>query len=449
MSSLIRALFKCVGIDRAIAYSSAGRIIQAAGGALTVFFIAARLSGVEQGYYYTFGSIIALQIFFELGLGGIIVQYVAYEVAQLEIGPDNNLEGDSMYLSRLSSLFRLFFKWYLIVAFLFLLAVSCGGIWFFNHNSSSSAEVNWKVPWLLLSLTSALNLLISPAIVFVEGLGKVKEVARLRMITQTVSILCVWATILLDGKLYAPSAATGATLLLGVVFINRHFRALFSQLYHTATSRTFSYYKEIFPYQWRIALSWISGYFIFQLFNPVLFAYCGADVAGQMGMTLAALNGILSLTLSWTSTKIPFWSGFIAREEYDCLNRSYSETLKNSSIVCMACLFVFWSFLAVLDYYDFSFYGRFLPIGLSIILGLAIFFNNIINIWATYLRCHKREPFLIQALVVGTLCAVSTILCGKYIGVRGVVIGFTSIVVLISFPLSYHIFKSKCKEYHG
>ena len=37
------------------------------------------------------------------------------------------------------------------------------------------------------------------------------------------------------------------------------------------------------------------GYFIFQLFNPVLFATEGAVVAGQMGMTLAALNGIKHL----------------------------------------------------------------------------------------------------------------------------------------------------------
>jgi len=31
------------------------------------------------------------------------------------------------------------------------------------------------------------------------------------------------------------------------------------------------YKNEIFPLQWRIGLSWISGYFIFQLINPLLF----------------------------------------------------------------------------------------------------------------------------------------------------------------------------------
>ena len=44
---------------------------------------------------------------------------------------------------------------------------------------------------------------------------------------------------------------------------------------------TISYMKEIFPNQWKIALSWVSGYFIFHFFNPVLFAE-GPVVAGQM-----------------------------------------------------------------------------------------------------------------------------------------------------------------------
>ncbi|MFK2504393.1 hypothetical protein ACIXPB_19920, partial [Bacteroides fragilis] len=87
------------------------------------------------------------------------------------------------------------------------------------------------------------------------------------------------------------------------------------------------YKTEIFPYQWKIALSWISGYFIFQLFNPVLFATEGAVIAGQMGMTLAALNGIQSLSLSWMTTKIPLYSGLIAQKQYRQLDIIFNRTL--------------------------------------------------------------------------------------------------------------------------
>ena len=42
--------------------------------------------------------------------------------------------------------------------------------------------------------------------------------------------------------------------------------------------------------QWKIAISWTSGYLAFQLFTPLLFRYQNATVAGQMGMTIYISN---------------------------------------------------------------------------------------------------------------------------------------------------------------
>lgn len=61
-------------MDGAIAYSSAARIIQAVANLLTIFFIATLLSSDEQGYYYTFASVVSIQVFFELGFTGIMTQ---------------------------------------------------------------------------------------------------------------------------------------------------------------------------------------------------------------------------------------------------------------------------------------------------------------------------------------------------------------------------------------
>ena len=45
-----------IGMDKSIAYSSGSRVIQGFTGVLSVFFITTFLTGVEQGFYYTFGS---------------------------------------------------------------------------------------------------------------------------------------------------------------------------------------------------------------------------------------------------------------------------------------------------------------------------------------------------------------------------------------------------------
>ena len=45
------------------------------------------------------------------------------------------------------------------------------------------------------------------------------------------------------------------------------------------TAAQVAWRREILPFQWRISVSWMSGYFIFQLFTPMLFTNQGAVAA--------------------------------------------------------------------------------------------------------------------------------------------------------------------------
>lgn len=56
-----------LGIDKAILYTLLGRGLQISTALFTVFFIAKYLSPNEQGFYYTFGSIVAIQVFLNWG----------------------------------------------------------------------------------------------------------------------------------------------------------------------------------------------------------------------------------------------------------------------------------------------------------------------------------------------------------------------------------------------
>jgi hypothetical protein len=107
-------------------------------------------------------------------------------------------------------------------------------------------------------------------------------------------------------------------LLLISIFISKKYKHLLLNIWSALDSERVSYKLDILPYHWKIALSWVSGYFIFQLFNPVLFATEGAVVAGQMGMTISVLNGIQALSMSWISTKVPLCSGLIAKQIMSC-----------------------------------------------------------------------------------------------------------------------------------
>ena len=137
----LKTIAQKTGIDKAIAYSSGARIVQSGAGVLLVFLIASFLTAEEQGYYFTFNSVLSIQVFFELGFTTIITQFVAHEVSHLKELKDHTYEGEQYYKSRLSSLLHFSIKWYGIASLLFLFIVVFFGLMFFE---GADEVVSWK-----------------------------------------------------------------------------------------------------------------------------------------------------------------------------------------------------------------------------------------------------------------------------------------------------------------
>lgn len=444
-----------IGLDKSIAYSSGARVIQGIAGVGSMFFISTFLTGVEQGFYFTFGSILALQIFFELGLTGIMTQYVAHEVSHLSLDSVNCYQGDKKYKSRLAYLVRFCVKWYSAISalfFVFLLIV--GLIYFQKFGTSQDAEQEWRIPWILICATTAVQLCISPLNAILTGLGFVKETSKVSFFQQLIVPVCTWIGLASGLKLYVTGVSCLVSVCIWFLLIKRmNLFQIIRNLWKTQIDDKVDYMREIFPYQWKIALSWISGYFIFQLFNPVLFATEGAIVAGQMGMTLQALNAINAFSMSWMNTKIPLFSGLIARKQFPQLDQVFNKTLRQMSFICLVLLASFWGLVAVLRISDFRLgttvlADRFLDYIPMLLMMIPIFLGQFINSWATYLRCHKEEPYLLNSIVAGALCLLSTFFFGNLYGLYGVTIGYCCIRIVL-FPWAYNIYKRKKLEWHN
>jgi O-antigen/teichoic acid export membrane protein len=410
------------------------------------------MSNVEQGYYYTFGSIVAIQIFFELGLNAIITQYAAHENAYLNFNANYELDGPIFHKSRISSLFRFSVKWYSFFSFFLLISLILAGYIFFkkfNHNSN----IEWAMPWILLAIGTSLNLFISPIIAFLQGIGKVKEIARIQFISQVFRLLIIWVGLYLGVGLFVLGIGSICYFSLTTIFIINKYYKLIYVIFKIDLTEKISYFKEIFPFQWKIAVSWISGYFIFQLFNPVLFATDGPKVAGQMGLTLSALNGILSLSLSWISTKVPLFSSLIAKNNYTELDHKFKLALKQSLGINIFLLIIFFLIIASFHLFNITIDGkylsdRFLGYVPLLFMMIPILLNQLVTSWATYLRCHKKEPYLLNSLIGGLLCTLSTLFLGKKYGITGITFGYMLISILM-LPWSYIIFVNKRKEWHS
>lgn len=451
---MFKSIYKFFGLNESILFTIGNSLVGILGSLLTSFFIIKYFTINEQGYYYTFGSLVALQVFFELGLGGVIIQYVAHEFSFLTINEDGIIGGPIKYKSRLSSLFRFCFKWYIFLSVILLSTLIILGYLFFHkfENVGGDHEISWFVPWILLVLGTSFNLFLSPFVAFLQGLGKIKEIAKIQVFVQLLRLLIILLGIYFGAKLNVLGLSSILCAGLLVLLIYVKFKAIFRQLINFSVSEKISYLNEILPFQWRIGLSWISGYFVSQIFNPILFATDGPSAAGQMGLTLSALNAILSISMAWITTRIPTFSSLIAQKKFNELDSIFNKALIQSTVLNILMVIAFVSLLSFcqntgLVFHSILISSRFLNFWPLIFISATIGINHVVGSWAFYLRCHKKEPYLIFSLVTGLSCLLSTLFFSSRLGVLGLSIGYL-IVVIIMFPWAYIIFKQKKREWH-
>ena len=453
MNSFLLKIKQKLGMDKAIAYTSSNGVIGALIGVFSVVLYATCLTKEEQGYYYTFASVLAIQGFFELGFTGIMTQFVAHEHAHLDwdaIGI--GLTGAGKYRSRLASLLHICVKWYSLVALLFLISLQVAGTFFFEEFGRDEGVV-WKIPWIIISCMSAWSLFSSPLFSFMNGLGLVKDMAKMGFYRTIVNTIVLWACLLLGLKLYSMAfSAIVSAIYVIIYFVTHNFFRILASIWTTEIQERVSYMKEIFPYQWKIALSWMSGYFVFNFMNPVIFATVGSVEAGQFGMSLNILNHIRSFAMSWITTKVPLMSKLIELKEYLNLDNIFKKTVIQEIFVCLVLLCGFWVTIYILRETRFAFSGnvlseRFLDYLPLLLVSIPVILQAVTDNFATYLRCHKQEPFLIISIVSGIASAVSILIMGKYFGIYGITGGYCFLAIVF-FPWGYWIYKTKKAEWH-
>lgn len=462
MRSLLKSFADRLGIDRAVSYVLLAKLWSVGGGLITLSLVTTRLTLPEQGTYYTFANILGLQIFLELGLGFVVMQVASHEVARLQVGEAGVLSGDVASKSRLSSLLRGTVKIYAAIAAAFLLLILPLGAFFFHRNAP--AEVNWTGPWILLVAVAAVAILINPLMAFMEGCGRVAEVEGRRLsFAVTGNILC-WILLLSGAHLYCTIALYTAMAVGGAVWFWRKHRIWLGDLWRAGTDEhTIGWATEVWPFQWRIALSWLSGYFIFQLFNPLLYAYAGAAEAGKMGLTLQISNLFGGIAYGWVNTKVPLFGKYVARREWAELDRAFGSVLLKSSLVLGGLLLGAWTGLALLPWLSNhvptevgrALIGRFLGIRARMLPGLGIaalftciFSQHLIACLATYLRSHKKEPMLWVSLVMGFLVAIAAYFSARSGAAQSVAISWCTIQWLVALPWTLILFFRLRRVWH-
>ena len=169
----MKRLTSLLAIDKSIALNLFGRGWQSIAGLITIWSIGRFLTIDEQGFYFTFMSVIGLQVFFELGLGYVILQFASHEAAHMTWNEKGFLDGDLLTKERLRSFFRYSLIWGLIVSLLIMVIIYPGGHYFFSVQSRSSANyISWQIPWFLICLFSSVVAFLNIVFCFLEEIGR-------------------------------------------------------------------------------------------------------------------------------------------------------------------------------------------------------------------------------------------------------------------------------------
>jgi hypothetical protein len=444
----LKKLFNILGIDRAVSYTLLGRGWGIISGLVTLWFISKFLTPTEQGFYYTFASILALQVVFELGLSYVIMQFASHEMAHLSWTSRLTLTGEVKALNRLSSLLLLVVKWYGVISILIIIVIMPAG-WMFFKFISHSASVLWQTAWVWLIFTAAINIFVTPIFGILEGCGKVTEIAIVRLIQVFVGSLSAWLVLIKGGALLAMPVMNTLAALTAIIWIWWKYRFFFRALVcNKPTLDSICWKTEIWPFQSKVALSWLSGYLIFQLFVPVLFVYRGAVEAGQMGMSLNVAAALSSLAIAWINTKSPTFGCLIALKQYDELDLLFFKVLLQSSLVISvgALLLIAGHFWLAIYHDDISM--RLLPLFPFLLLLFATVINHIVAAEAVYLRAHKDDPFMSISITVGGLMVLVVFLVVKDYGSTGMMVGYFIVSLLISLGMGSLIFNRKRLLWH-
>jgi hypothetical protein len=420
---MLSKLKHIIGLDRAIGFTVMARGWNIFSGTLTVLLIARFLNPVEQGYYYTFSSLVSMQVVFELGFSFVILQLAAHESARLNISNGGQISGDAETHSRLASVLKMSIRWYSVAACLMGAVLLAVGFRFFSTHRQSTSALSWQIPWVCLVGGVVFTFQMDPVFSFLEGCGFVAEVARMRM-TQAISgTILAWIALTHHFGLFAPAGVVAGQAIAGFAFLFSKRRFLLPLLGHRG-AHVVGWRTEIWPFQWKMAVSFFCSYLIFPLINPVLFAYRSATEAGRMGMSLTISASLGTVAYAWVNTKASPFGNMIARHDFVSLDRIFFRTLKQSSILLILGIGGLLATLAFLGRYNPHLASRMLPLPLFAILLSAFFLNHLLNSEAIYLRAHKKEPFLALSVAVSTLTAASTVLTAKRWGAAGVTIGY-------------------------
>jgi O-antigen/teichoic acid export membrane protein len=415
-------------------------------GPITMLLITLFLSPEQQGYWYLFGSIAALKIFADLGFSNIILQFSAHEYALLHYTDKGFLAGEELSLEKLGSFLRFVIKWITTISLVVFPMIYIIGILFFLKDGVLALYI---VPWTFYAFGTLINFYNASILSFIEGLDRIFYVQKIKLASAILNTFIIVSCLLFRWYIYALALGMLLSSLFMVFVIFRYFKNVLRQLLNISKSFIYNWKKDIVPLFVRYVVSFSSGYFISQIYVPLMHYFHGPSYSGKVGITIVLVSSVYGISSIWLYTIIPKINMFISRKMW----RELDVIFKKRLFFSLGTYFFF-----IIGLYVFvTLFGefwiipkvvmRFMPMKSLIILFLAYLINLVLNFWSVYLRGHKQEPYAIPSMISAIWVFFVTCLMGKFMSPDWFFAGFLSYNILF-LPFGFAIYKKNKERWH-
>lgn len=393
------------------------------------------LTPMEQGYWYTFGSLAALSVFADLGFTTIVLQFTAHEFAHLKYGPNRILMGDESHLWRLASFFRFVIRWLSRIVIIVFPLIVVGGYFFLYAKHD---DIHWQIPWIVFSVASAGAFFNSAVMSFFEGCNSVALLQSIRFRNAVAMTFMNFIALFMGFDIYALAISSVVNVIIGAGYILYYFHVPMKQLWNLSREKCYDWWPEFSSLLWRYAISWCSGYFIFQLFTPVAFHFHGAAFSGKIGISIAMWTAGFSIANTFIVAIMPKLNMLVSERKWPELDALFHKaTLRAMFVMALGGIAYFIAYYLLHD--KFFFFDRILQPVSMFMLFLSWMFQLWVGCIAVYLRAHKKEPLMQISFFSGIWVAVTTLFCAKFLAPEYMFLGFLS-QYIYGIPIVYHIY---------
>jgi hypothetical protein len=425
-------------LPAAVVYSLLFRCIQVSAGFLTIPLVLLFLTPAEQGYYYTFLGIAALQSFLELGFAIVITMFAAHEWHHLSLSRENGITGSPEALSRLSSLVKIVFRYFSISAGLFLVFSLIVGYLTLDGEVGASVLQTWTPLSVYLALT-AIVFWLTPVLNIIEGCNQVAAVARFRSCQILLSYTVMWVALAAGAKLWALPTLAACQVVAITTYLGLHQKPFLRPFQMPAGGPRIDWKQDLLPMQWRIGVQGLFSYFSFPFYTTFAFWTLGAVTAGRVGLTLQLVSGIQTLGLVAISARGAEFGLLAAASRHSELRQRCRNATALAAGIVLAGFAALTAGLWGARHLFPEIGGRVLGIGLTLILALGVLATLPVQGIALFLRAHKIERLTVVGLLSGVLYGAVGAASIHFAGELGLVISYLAVTALFTLPMTVYI----------